>query len=233
MLGGRAAVGQEVEDALTARGLTVTRVAGADRYGTAAKVGGLLTDTPELDRVVLAAGRAFPDALVAATPAARLGAPILLTEGDTLPSVTAEFLAERAVEELIIVGGTAVVRDTVAEQAAELAGAEIVRLAGPDRYATAAAVNEWAAGQVSGLNPRRVLAAAGSDFPDALTGGPLGARRGELIVPIPPRDLTRSEATAAYLNGRSAAGLDRITLLGGTRVLTRYQQVQLDRLVGG
>ncbi|MEA3502857.1 MAG: cell wall-binding repeat-containing protein, partial [Actinomycetota bacterium] len=65
---------------------TVSRIAGSNRYATAAAVS---TQTfPTADTVYLATGLNFPDALAAGPVAAANGAPILLVRTDSVPSET-------------------------------------------------------------------------------------------------------------------------------------------------
>lgn len=64
-----------------------------------------------VDRVMLASDENFPDALIAAGPAEKLGIPVLITEDDELPSETQEALDDLAPSKIDIVGGPAVVSE--------------------------------------------------------------------------------------------------------------------------
>lgn len=67
--------------------------------------------------------------------------PVLLADGsNTLPDETAVALSLLDVENLIVLGGTTQIPDHVAELAAQIAGAEMFRVSGPDRYATSVAM---------------------------------------------------------------------------------------------
>ena len=67
--------------------------------------------------------------------------PVLLHDGsDTLPVETAAALSLLDVENLIVLGGTRQIPDSVADLAAQIAGAEQLRVSGPDRYATSVAM---------------------------------------------------------------------------------------------
>jgi len=228
LLGGPAAISRSVEGTLSALGLEVRRIAGAERYATATAIAEAVADEPALERVFLTAGRDFPDALAAAAPAGAMGAPVLLTESAALPEATASYLAGRDVDEVVVVGGTSAVAEAVATRAAELTGGEVRRLAGADRYATAATLNTWAAGELPDHDPRRLVVAQGRNFPDALAGGPYAAARSDLLMIVPPDDVEASAAAVAYLEGL-APTLERVVLLGGRSVLTDYQRYQLDQ----
>src|SRR5690606_38875991 len=96
-----------------AGGPVVERWAGNDRYATAAAVAdGAFDDA--VDRVFLATGVDFADAL-AAGPATRGTAPILLTSPESLPPATASGLQRLSPREVVILGGDAAVSDDVAE----------------------------------------------------------------------------------------------------------------------
>lgn len=67
--------------------------------------------------------------------------PVLLADGsDSLPDETAVALSLLDAENLIVLGGTAQIPEQVAELAADIAGAELLRVSGPDRYATSVAM---------------------------------------------------------------------------------------------
>jgi putative cell wall-binding protein/exopolysaccharide biosynthesis protein len=232
ILGGTAAVNNDVRRQIEARGIAVRRVAGANRYATAAAVGERVAGrAPALERVFVASGTGFADALSAAAPAGMLGAPVLLTAPDALPADTRAFLRSRAVGEIVIVGGaSAVSADVERELRAARPLASINRLAGKDRYGTARRVNTWAELRLAlSHDLKGMVAANGSNFPDALAGGPLAASRNQLLMIVPPGDVRGSAEAAAYLDRRQPT-TERVTLLGGRQVLTLYQQWQLDQV---
>ncbi len=112
LLGGTAAVGDEVERALVALGFEVERLAGRDRWETSVKVlGAALQRGAEGDGAVFATGQAFPDALAAGALAGRTGWPVVLVPrcglGDDPPLEA--FLDTRPLplEQGLAVGGTA------------------------------------------------------------------------------------------------------------------------------
>ncbi len=172
LLGGTGAIAPSVESRLRALAPT-ERLAGANRYATAGAVAKALGTRGE---AMLANGENFPDALAAAAAAALAGEPILITSVSTLPSETDQVLRQLAVSTLTVVGGEGVVPSAILTN---LPG--ITRLAGADRYATAAAV-------LKAFPPHgsRVFIATGEDFPDALAGGVLAAVETSGILLVPP-----------------------------------------------
>jgi putative cell wall-binding protein len=221
IVGGTAAVSEGVEAALAAEGLATRRVAGVDRYATAAAVAaelGAATGTTGADEVVLASGRSFADALSVAPVAAAAGTPILLTEPDRLPPVTAAAVADLGASRTLVVGGAAAVADAMLAEVPDP-----VRVAGPDRYATSAAVA--ALGLERGHRLDEVYLATGRDFPDALAAGPVaaagewGAPDGGLVLLVDGRDPAGSAATTALLAERSDE-IERALLFGGTAAIS-------------
>lgn len=227
LLGGPEVISLELEARLATR-YQVQRVAGADRYATAAAVAGALASVHE--RAFLVVGSAFPDALSVSAPAGMLGAPILLTGGTTLPEATRQVLGTAEVREVVIAGGTAAVSRQVEDQLRAEFGVTVRRLQGPSRYATARAVNDWARNEIPDLDSGGLLVALGQRFPDALAGGPLAAARRQLLMIVPDTDVRRDPDVAAFLTERDAAGLSHLSLLGGHAALSSYQHWQLDQL---
>jgi len=121
LVGGEAVLSAAVEADLLALGLDVRRIAGGDRYATSVAVASELGDDVEV--VVLATGRSFPDALAGAPAAGRRGAPVLLV-GDTLPEPVRAWLTARAgqVRRLYVLGGPSAVPPAVSAEAGALLG---------------------------------------------------------------------------------------------------------------
>lgn len=97
-------------------------------------------DTTEI--VYIATGENFPDALGAAAAAGINAGPVLLVQQSAIPSATLNELNRLQPEKIIIVGGTGVIADSV-KTALEALGFNptVERVAGADRYATAAALS--------------------------------------------------------------------------------------------
>ncbi|HAS12835.1 MAG TPA: hypothetical protein DCS55_20355 [Acidimicrobiaceae bacterium] len=118
VLGGEAAIGAAVEAQLVADGYDVSRTAGTDRFDTAAQLAeAAFPDGAAV--ALLTTGRDFPDALAAAPLSAARGGPILLVDGNSVPPATSEALDDLGVDEVLLLGGTAVVGEPVAERLAE------------------------------------------------------------------------------------------------------------------
>ncbi len=146
---------------------TVVRFAGVDRYDTAART--VAQAFPSATAVMIATGENFPDALAGGAAASDRGMPILLTRGSMLPAATKAQVDRLKPSRVYIVGGTAVVSSAV-ESALRGSGRTVVRISGQDRYLTAVGVSR--AFFHEGSN--HLFVATGTNFPDALSAGPLG-----------------------------------------------------------
>jgi putative cell wall-binding protein len=166
LLGGTAAISSKVEKKLEKMGLGIKRYGGSDRYATAA----LIAKQINSEVAVVANGENFPDALAVAPYASKNGIPILLTKKDKLPSATKKEMDKKT--QTIIVGGTAVVSATLERK---LPGAK--RYAGNGRYSTTREIVTKLP-----LGNESAYIASGENFPDALTGSVLAAKKNSPIV---------------------------------------------------
>jgi len=203
--GGPVAVSTAVEYAL---GLSfpVTRLAGADRFATAAKLADASFGTGA-PVVFLAPGRSFPDALAAGAAAGRLGGPVLLVEQSRLTDAVSAELEHLRPAKIVLVGGTNVIGTQV--QAALGNRTTVQRVAGADRYATAAALVDAVPG------PSTVgLVASGTSFPDALAAGPSAAALGGDFALAGPGCLTTAAAQRL-----ADDGVRELVVVGGVAAL--------------
>lgn len=187
LLGGQAALSPAVASELSELGVNVERIGGGDRWTTAALVADRLRGLEGGQDLILAVGghdspsRGWPDAVAVSALAAAEGLPILLTGTDALPTVTESRLPEGG--EVTIIGGTAVVADSV-EQSLVDRGLAVRRLAGAHRFATSAAV--VAAAEAAGADPQRNFVTDGTAFQEPLIAGPAAAAAGGVLRMIDP-----------------------------------------------
>ena len=203
--GGEASVDAGVEAQLSAFA-PVTRRAGGDRYGTAAALA-TSTGAPG-GTVYLASGTASADATAGSALAAGTGGALLLTRAGDLPEVARAALVSLAPSRVVVLGGTGVVSDGVRDAAAAaLPSAVVTRLAGSDRYDTAAQVA--AAGYPGGTST--AFLALGTRFADALAAAPAAGRVGAPLL------LTRVDCVPAVTRRAVIAlGAERVVVLGST-----------------
>jgi putative cell wall-binding protein len=123
----------------------------------------------------VATGQNFPDALAGAAVAARDGAPVLLVRSDAIPAATASELGRLKPGRIVLLGGPGSVSDAVAD-----------RLAGPDRYAAAAAIS---AASYPADGPATAYVATGTVFSDSLSASALAGRDGGPLLLVRPDSL--------------------------------------------
>lgn len=87
------------------------RVGGDDRYETAANLAGYYPVGTE--KVYVATGQTYPDALAGASRAGHQDSPVLLVTADAIPEPTQRALSRLKPEEIVIVGGSTVVSNHV------------------------------------------------------------------------------------------------------------------------
>ena len=194
------------------------RMNGADRYATAAF---LATDTfaAGVPVAYVATGEDFPDALAGGPAAAHHQGPILLTRATVLPSYTATALSRLRPGRIVVVGRPEAISDGVLEQLrAYTTGGQVDRIAGSNRYATAAAVS--AATFPAGVPVTYI--ANGESFPGALAGSAAGAALGG---PVLLSEATTLPAATAEELARLRPG--RIVVLGGPSAVSEAVEGEL------
>lgn len=210
LLGGSAALRAAVEDRVAEVGYRPVRVAGTDRYATAAAVAGRLDDPQS---VLLASGSDFPDALSAGAAAAATGSAVLLTADDQLPAPARAYLDAHPGLERIAVGGPAAAADPGAEP-----------LVGPDRYSTAVAV-----ARRFHDHPTRLGVASGVAFPDALAAAGDSAKRGGPLLLSSPEALPAVVAEYLVEIASTLADAAQPALIyGGEKALSLQVEAAVD-----
>ncbi|WP_162802279.1 cell wall-binding repeat-containing protein [Ornithinimicrobium murale] len=211
VVGGEGSVSDTVLSELSsyAGGEGVERLTGDNRYATSARIAAQYTKNR--DRVFLASGADYPDALSAAAVAGAEHEPLLLTKPGQLPSVVADQLQRLAPDQVVVVGGPKAISDAVAKDAAAYStSGDYHRVAGEDRYKTSAAVAKEFS---TDLTPGYV--ASGADYADALVLSALAARD-EVPVVLTPADRI-ANGTREALNHLEP---NRIFVAGGPQAVS-------------
>lgn len=107
--GGHGAVDMHIEQQLRTAGYEVSRHAGEDRFGTAARLHQAYFSQTAPGAVFVATGLDFPDALSAAALAGRMGSPVLPTRRECVPTVVQTVIATSPATTRFVVGGEGVV----------------------------------------------------------------------------------------------------------------------------
>lgn len=170
VVGGEVSVPNAVAEQLAAvTGTGVRRVSGVDRYGTALAAAREFPPAPT--PVLAATGAHYADALAGGAIAAADRRPLLLVSPDGMSPALADELRRLQAPSATVLGGVSAVSDAVFVQLASAVPA-LHRVAGPDRYATAAALG-------ASRPAKRAYLAVGHGWADALAAsavaGPAGA----------------------------------------------------------
>lgn len=198
----------------------VSRISGLDRYGTAAEAA--LTYPSGVQVAYIAKGSDFPDALAAASRGGALDSPVLLTRTDALPATTIAALEHLNANQIIVLGGTTSVADTVLTELDAYTTGTVTRVAGDNRYGTAAALS---GDYAPGVNA--VFVATGEVYADSMSGAPISVAIGGPIVLTQPGTLPAETITEL-----ERLDPQRIIILGGTESVSAQIQVDLAAYFG-
>ena len=195
IISGAAVIRPSVLVELKGMGITPIELGGYDRYETSVNIAKeMINQGVQVSQVVVVAGWATPaDALSIAAIAATQGIPILETTRDALPPSVKSFLDSLSgITDSYVIGGTAVVEDTVQAQLPGTAH----RYAGLTRYDTNIEVLK---GFKDVLKNEKTYVANGETLVDALAGVPLAAQSSSAIL-LSDQTLPTTSSDYALLN---------------------------------
>lgn len=152
-------------------------VKGANRYGTAAEISKM--NTYQGSTIVLVNGNSVADGITATPLAANMDASILLADKNSLPSETVKRINEIAPSKIVIIGGENAISKSLESKIASDYGAEVVRIAGKDRYETSFEIAK--ALEENGVYINKAYVVSGKGEPDALS---VASKAGEENQPI-------------------------------------------------
>lgn len=112
--GGPASVSYDLEAGLAN---VLDRVYGADRYETSARIGEKYF--PDSDKVFIASGQVWPDALVLGPIATKEDSPIILVQENSIPKAPREYLKSLRPEKIIVSGGGRTISEVVVDELKE------------------------------------------------------------------------------------------------------------------
>ncbi|WP_341954155.1 cell wall-binding repeat-containing protein [Salinibacterium sp. TMP30] len=203
----------------------VERIGGANRYETSAMLVKKSYLTTGVERVYVATGAGFADALSASGAAGAAGAPLLLVGSNSVPASVKTQLQRLAPQEIIVLGGPAIVSDDVVSVLGTLA-ASVSRVFGADRYETSRLV---AAASFPAGTTTSAFIATGSTFPDALSASSAAATAGGPMI------LVKGGATsvdADTLDLLTNLGVTKVSIAGGTGAVSAGIESQLVAVLG-
>jgi putative cell wall-binding protein len=204
IIGGPGVVSDAVKKQIESKGIICERIFGNNRYATSIEVAKHLNVA---NKIVVATGDNFPDALSIAPIAAKNGMPIILTDKTNIPEVVKTYINSKNITKSYIIGGTGVITDNVKGQ---LPFPD--RIYGANRYETNVAILNRFNNE---LNFATSYLATGNDFPDALAGSALAPKS---MSPIILTDKIPSTVTKNYVLGKLSL-ITSLNALGGTGVI--------------
>jgi putative cell wall-binding protein len=206
ILGCDTTISQKVDNELKEK-YNVVRIGGTGLYDTAVNVGNEIRKIKQFDTVIVAPEGDFPDALAIAPFSAMNTMPILFSEKDNLRPDTMTAIQEWGIKNVVIVGGTGVISDTIDSQLKNQ-GINVTRLAGQDRYDTALEIIKYYAPSQGYKN---ISIASGEEYPDALTGAVFAAKNKVPLVLV-GKDSAKTNISD-YINNHT---IDNAYIFGGT-----------------
>lgn len=186
--------------------VNVQRVAGDTRYDTMSELISNVGGWSASDKVILASGANYPDALSASALAGAYDAPIILTDPTELSSKAAATIKQLGPSTIYVVGGPSAVSDEVLQAASNICGSNTIRLYGSTRYETILEILRQC-----NSSSDTVIVATGSNYADSLSISPFAYVTKSPIVLCDPYGGITQETVEAI----RAGGFSRAILVGG------------------
>ena len=237
-------------------------LAGDNRYETAVKVAkenASIKDVATNGNIVLVNGNSLVDGLAAAPLAASVinldndgnwwgdndkVAPILLTESDSIPKATKDYIRELIKYQTVgnldkvtvyLVGGESVISKSLENELKDL-GLRIVRAGGKDREATSLEVAKLMEKENGEYFENAFLVGANGEA-DAMSIASVAAKKRQPIIVESPKGV--SEDTIEFLHGYKSSLEKSATIIGGESVVSKAteetlkaEKIAVDRIAG-
>lgn len=199
--------------------VNVQRVAGDTRYDTMSELISNVGGWSASDKVILASGANYPDALSASALAGVHDAPIILTDPTELSSKAAATIKQLGPSTIYVVGGPSAVSDEVLQAANNICGSNTIRLYGSTRYETSLEILRQC-----NSSSDTVIVATGANYADSLSISPFAYVTKSPIVLCDPYGGLTQEAIEAI----RAGGFSRAILVGGNAAVPNVVISQLN-----
>lgn len=213
VVGGEGAISANVYNELAAKGISITRISGYDRYSTSLELARYAFQGTNPRVVYLATGEDFPDALSASAAAGANGGPVILVRGNqgSLDLETKTLIQQLGASVVNIAGGSAVVSSGIESSIWSIPGiSNVNRLGGSQRYMTSENINNYAFSSA-----RVAYVSTGENFPDGL------AAAASAGINMAPLYLSNGSCLAtSVLQKMVALGVTKVLIIGGTGVLS-------------
>ncbi|WP_270839112.1 cell wall-binding repeat-containing protein [Peptacetobacter hiranonis] len=215
LVGGSSVLETSLVNELKEMGLTVERHGGDNREETSVAVAKVINPSKTIQRAFVVGANGEADAMSISAVASRTSAitPIIVAKAGGISDAGLDYLEEKEVNDLTIVGGTSVVSETEeAKINKALVTAKAMRIAGKNRIETNnAIIKEYYKGNAAGVVVVKDGISRKSDLIDALSAANYAAKNTAPIV------LATTEVTDAQKNTLLAAK--------GSTTVTKLAQV--------
>ncbi|HLQ70260.1 MAG TPA: cell wall-binding repeat-containing protein [Bacillota bacterium] len=204
---------------------SVHRIEGKTRYQTSVNVANEIYKGKRVKEVFIATGdEKSSDALAIAPYAGESKTPILLTDKNKLSQSVSDFLQQKGVEKVTIIGGKVAVSNKVEKQLGNLIGAKNVkRVSGDTRFGTSTAIVDKYYDDFD-----KLFISQGIEIADALSSSPMAAKLKAPIV------LTMSNKVPNGLKtwiNKKVQSKPNIYFLGGKVAINENTKKQLIQLI--
>lgn len=208
LMGGFTAVSREIEAEVNRDGLNIKRIYGSNRFGTSIAIAQTVKGFSDQKTAILTNSNSYADALSAGAYSAQKSFPLFYTTKDRLETQTKKYLKQSGIKDVIIVGGGAVITNSVVRELTSL-GINVKRIEGTNRYETSIKFAETYYSK-----PSTIIMASGEGFADALAGSVLAAKNGGPTVLV---HKSLSGSTNSYVSSDS---VKNIYILGGENAVS-------------
>ena len=217
IIGGENSIKVEVSDKLKNNKYSVTRIAGKDRYKTSLKIAEKVIRKSSSNKLQIASGENFADALAITNLSNRDNTPILLVAKDTIDSEVVKLLSKLNLEKINVAGGENSISNKTFNEIKTITKSKVERIAGDNRYETSFKIAKL-------MNKSdKFIIASGENFADSLVAAPYADKENAVLV-LSAKDELSSEIKEYLTKNESM-----ITIIGGEKSISKQVEEQLNK----
>ena len=217
IIGGENSIKVEVSDKLKNNKYSVTRIAGKDRYKTSLKIAEKVINKSNSNKLQIASGENFADALAITNLSNRDNTPILLVAKDTIDSEIIKLLSKLNLEKINVAGGENSISNKTFNEIKTITKSKVERIAGDNRYETSFKIAKL-------MNKSdKFIIASGENFADSLVAAPYADKENAVLV-LSAKDELSSEIKEYLTKNESM-----ITIIGGEKSVSKQVEEQLNK----
>lgn len=219
ILGGSSAISEGLVNELEAMGISATRISGKNVIDTSLNIAEKTHNLNSYDQIILTSQNNFADALSASAYSAKMKAPIIFTDGQNLETELSQFVLNKDIKDIIVVGGPNSISDRLVDSL-RTNNIGVQRIFGATRYETsenfAKNFYPWSSSYVI---------ASGEVWPDAVVGGILAKKYEAPII------LSQKDKNPAYVKALLRSNLkDSVFVLGGVNTVSEKVIKEIEKI---